>query len=104
MHGKSSLHMLVQPCLCSQVLFQQHAHQLAGSHCPNVLALVGLPDPADVQSLNHLLVQTLNTQVEAALQSGLNFKDRFTTTSRKRLLLVPVEDAEQGQRHGHCAS
>lgn len=56
-----------------------------------------------MQSLNHLLVQTLNTQVEAALQSGLNFKDKFTTTSRKRLLLVPVDDAEQGHRQGHCA-
>lgn len=42
-------------------------------------------------------LQTLNTQVEAALQSGLNFKDRFTTTSRKRLLLVTADaDAEQG--------
>ena len=39
-------------------------------------------------------------QVEAALQSGLNFKDRFTTNSRKRLLVAPPpppprDDAEQ---------
>jgi hypothetical protein len=36
-------------------------------------------------------LQTLNTQVEAALQSGLNFKDRFRTNSRKRLLLPPAD-------------
>jgi hypothetical protein len=40
--------------------------------------------------------QTLNTQVEAALQSGLNFKDRFRTNSRKRLLLPPADaDADE---------
>jgi hypothetical protein len=42
------------------------------------------------------MLQTLNTQVEAALQSGLNFKDRFRTNSRKRLLLVPADpDADE---------
>jgi hypothetical protein len=55
--------------------------------------------------LQHMLAcpapQTLNTQVEAALQSGLNFKDRFTTTSRKRLLLVPASDPEQGVARTH---
>lgn len=43
------------------------------------------------------MLQTLNTQVEAALQSGLNFKDRFTTGSRKRLLVVPAEPEEPAQ-------
>lgn len=37
-------------------------------------------------------VQTLNTQVEAALQSGLNFKDRFRTNSlKRRVVLLPAE-------------
>jgi hypothetical protein len=46
------------------------------------------------------LLQRLNTQVEAALQSGLNFKDRFRTNSRKRLLLVPADPdpVEQGEQ------
>ena len=56
----------------------------------------GQPFFADM-SADRAGLQTLNTQVEAALQSGLNFKDRFTTTSRKRLLLVTADaDAEQG--------
>lgn len=44
------------------------------------------------------VLQTLNTQVEAALQSGLNFKDRFTTNSRKRLHVPPpTEQADEQQ-------
>lgn len=52
-------------------------------------------EPAEAISNNEL--ETLNTQVEAALQSGLNFKDRFTTGSRKRLLVVPAEPEEPAQ-------
>jgi hypothetical protein len=45
--------------------------------------------------------QVLNTQVEAALQSGLNFKARFTTNSRRRLLLVEAaEDADEADDEG----
>jgi len=39
-----------------------------------------------------LCVQTWNTQVEAALQSGLNFKNRFTTNSRKRLQIAAASE------------
>lgn len=50
---------------------------------------------------NCAVLQTLNTQVEAALQSGLNFKDRFTTTSRKRLLVVAA-DGDAGELWMAC--
>lgn len=49
------------------------------------------------QSMDHLLLclQTLNTQVEAALQSGLNFKDRFRTSSKKRLEVPANQELDQ---------
>jgi hypothetical protein len=43
-----------------------------------------------------LHLQALNTQVEAALQSGLNFKARFTTNSRKRLLVAADASGQEG--------
>ncbi|WIA10613.1 hypothetical protein OEZ85_010795 [Tetradesmus obliquus] len=57
------------------------------------------------ETITNAELETLNTQVEAALQSGLNFKDRFRTNSRKRLLLVPADsdEAEQDQRESVAA-
>lgn len=42
-----------------------------------------------------LATQTLNTQVEAALQSGLNFKDRFRTNSKKKINLEQFDEQQE---------
>ncbi|KAF8068393.1 Wdr35 [Scenedesmus sp. PABB004] len=57
------------------------------------------PGEEDPETISSRELETLNTQVEAALQSGLNFKDRFRTNSRKRLL-PHAEQEQEGQLGG----
>ena len=40
-------------------------------------------------------MQDLSTQVEAALASGLSFKDRFRTNSAKRLAAAAAAEAQE---------
>ena len=41
-----------------------------------------------------VLLQKLNTQLEAALTSGLSFKDKFRTNSAKRLNVGDIDDSQ----------
>eukprot|EP00775_Hariotina_reticulata_P008219 gene8219-8411_t len=47
------------------------------------------------EGITNVELETLNTQVEAALQSGLNFKNKLITNSRKRLQVpAPLETTQ----------